>query len=236
MSFRNQLFSSLAVLGLAACGGSGSTTPPSDNNNYGTYDASGLDQAPYDGPYGVGTGSVIPNFKFMGYPRATLDKTSLVAINLGDFYNPTGTDVYPAGSPYGEGTPKPKAVILDRSAVWCGPCNQEAATEIPAKRQEFASQGGEWFVMLAESSQHNVPATQTDLTNWATKYHLNYPGSIDSKGYLNSIVGQDAYPGNVIVRTKDMKIIKWVAGVPQDDFYQTFSDVLAGKAIPGIDN
>jgi hypothetical protein len=161
----------------------------------------------------------------------------MVDMNLGDFYNPTGTGVYPSNSGYGAGTPLPKALILDRSAVWCGPCNMEASTEIPAKRQEFASQGGEWFLMLAEGPNEaaHVPATQTDLTNWATKYNLNYPGSIDSKGYLNSIVGQDAYPGNVIVRTKDMKIIKWVAGVPQDDFYQTFSDVLAGKSIPGID-
>jgi hypothetical protein len=179
---------------------------------------------------------VVPNYKFYGYPRPTSDKTALMEINLADFYNPTGSDAYPAGSPYGAGTPKPRAVILDRSAVWCGPCNQEARTEIPAKRQEFASQGGEWFVMLAEGSTLGVPATQQDLTNWATKYDLDYPGAIDSKGYMNNIVGQDAYPGNVILRTRDMKIIKWFAGVPQDDFYLTFSDVLAGKAIPGIDN
>jgi hypothetical protein len=216
--------------------GPGGAQGPEDLNSAAYEDVDGGSVAPYPyGPFGNGVGSVIPNFKFTGYPRANLDKTTMQEIQLADFYNPTGNDVYPPGSPYGAGTPKPKALILDHCAIWCGPCNQEASTVIPAKRQEFASKGGEWFEMLAEGPQHNVPASQQDLTNWVTKYRVEYPSAIDSKGYLNAIVPQDVYPGNVMVRTRDMRIIAWVGGIPQDDFYQTFADVLAGKAIPGID-
>lgn len=231
----------MAVLALAACGTPPNkdpgTQPPGDEQapefQGGGQEGGQVGEAKYPGPYGVGIGSVIPNYQFYGFPRANVDHSQMVLLEMADFYNPTGTDVYPEGSPYGAGTPKPLAIVLDRSAVWCPPCNQEAATEIPAKRAQYAPKG-EFFLTLTEGPEHNVDATQEDLTGWATRYHLNYPGSIDPNSTLAAVVGQDAYPGNVIVRTKDMKIVTWTAGVPQQDFWDLFQKVLDGQPVlPG---
>jgi hypothetical protein len=187
----------------------------------------------YPGPYGVGIGSVIPNYKFFGFPRANVDSVTFREIQLADFWNPTGDGVYPPGSPYGEGTPKPKALVLDRSAVWCPPCKEEAAVHIPQKRLKYAP-AGEFFVTLDDGTVPGVLATEGELRTWVTNYNIDYPAVIDPNSTLAAIVGRDAYPGNVIVRTRDMKIVHWVAGIPQSPFWAKFEAVLADQPVlPG---
>lgn len=74
----------------------------------------------------------------------------------------------------------------------------------------------------------------TDLNNWVTKYKVNYPAILNPAATLSAVVGIDAYPGHIIVRTKDMKIIKWEAGVSNAAFWALFEDVIAGKPVlPG---
>lgn len=230
----------MAVLALVACGAPRQNpgTQPEEDVLAPEFEGGGQEGGvvgtdKYPGPYGVGIGSVIPNFQFYGFPRANVDHSQMVLIELADFYNPTGTEVYPEGSPFGAGTPKPLAVVLDRSAVWCGPCNEEAKSMIPAKRAQYAPQG-EFFLTLTEGHVQNVAATQTDLTDWSTRYRLDYPGAIDPNSTLSSVVGQDAYPGNVILRTSDMKIVTWVAGGPDAAFWNLFEKVLDGQPVlPG---
>ena len=96
------------------------------------------------------------------------------------------------------------------------------------------SVGAEFFVVLDDSKDPGVPATEPDLNAWATKYKLDYPSAIDPNQTLSSIVGIDAYPGNVIVRTRDMKIVAWVAGVPPASFWSTLEKVIGGEPVlPG---
>lgn len=230
----------LAIAAVVACGPSKPTdgtenTPPPDEQapafTGGGQEGGEVGGNVYAGPYGTGIGSVIPNYRFLGYPRASLDKTTMVQLEMADFYNPTGTEVYPPGSPYGEGVAKPKAMILSRSAVWCGPCKYEAKTVIPPLRAELAPLGGEWLLILGEGPIGGEPATQFDLTKWATDYSLNYPSAVDPNGTISAIVGVDAWPGNVIIRTRDMKIVTWIAGVPDNAFNQLFRDTLDGKPV-----
>jgi len=190
--------------------------------------------APYPtDPTGVGIGSVVPNFQFLGFPRANVDRTTLVQMELADFYNPTGTDVYPPGSPYGAGQPKPLALALDRSAVWCGPCNQEAKTVLPPLHTKYFPKG-DFLLVLSESATPGTLATQTNLNVWTGKYAVDYPAVLDPNAFLSTIVGADAYPGNVIVRTRDMKIVTWVGGEPAPSYWATFEKVLAGlPVLPG---
>jgi hypothetical protein len=187
--------------------------------------------APYNGPYGVGVGSVIKNYAFYGYGDATVDKTALKQVQLADFYNPTGDGVYPDGSQYGAGKKKPLALVIDRSAVWCNPCNYEAQNELPGKRTMYGPMGGEFVLALDEGGTPGTNPTQMDLTNWVTRYHVNYPATLNPQATLSAIVGIDAYPGHIIVRTKDMKIVKWIAGIPDDSFWQLFEKVLAGQPV-----
>src|SRR5687768_17367196 len=82
------------------------------------------------GPYGTDVGSIIANFRFRGYPSPMSDNETIGDVQLADFYNPTGTEQFPADSIYGA-RPKPKVLLLNVSAVWCGPCNYESDVVLP---------------------------------------------------------------------------------------------------------
>lgn len=184
----------------------------------------------YPGPYGVGIGSVIPNYQFQGYPRATISSDALQMVQMSDFYNPTGEAVYPEGSPYGAGTKLPRAILITRSAYWCGPCHLEARDVLPAKHAEYAPYG-EFLTVLDETEVRGEKAIPLDIERWADLYSLDYPGVIDPAQRLDAIIGIGAYPGNIIVRTKDMKIIAWKVAAPDTAFWQTFKDVIDGKPV-----
>ncbi len=176
--------------------------------------------APYPGPYGSGIGSIIPDYQFYGYPNASNDTSALVMVQLSDFYNPTGAGVYPAGSPYGAGNPLPKALFIDRAAVWCEPCNEEAKSDLPGLHTTYFP-GGEFFLALDEGATPGTTPTQSQLTNWTKGYKVNFPAVVDPATSFSSVVGADAYPGQIIIRTKDMKIVTQEAGVAESPFWTT---------------
>src|SRR5262245_29653334 len=133
---RHSIFALLGAIALLGCGakgtGGGETDPGGDEGQIAPPfpEGSGQEAAnakPYpDGPYGIGKGSIIANYKFVGYANAMLVKDALQQIELAEFYNPTGDGVYEEGSVMEIGSPKPKALLIDVASVWCGPCNDEA--------------------------------------------------------------------------------------------------------------
>ncbi|MBX5482473.1 MAG: TlpA family protein disulfide reductase [Myxococcaceae bacterium] len=226
----------VAVAALAACGApSSGNKQPIDTKapefEGGGQDGTDVGEDVYPGPYGVGIGSVVKNYTFYGFPRWEDGPTEMVKMSLADLYNPTGHEVFPEGSPFGAGLPKPKALMLDRSAVWCEPCNFEARVTLPSAHARYEPMGGEFILLLGEGPTGGEPATQTDLERWATKYDLDYPAAIDPNGTISEVVGKDAWPGNVIVRTKDMKIIEWTAGGPDAAFWDLFEKVLDDQPV-----
>ena len=204
---------------------------PSFDGDAGQTAHTGVD---YPSPTGTGIGSAVPNYQFLGFPRPDVDKSVLVQMQLADFYNPTNAGVWPEGSLYGgAGTPMPKALAIVLAAVWCGPCNEEAATTLPARHAMYAPNGA-LLLGLGESETPGDPATLDNLVAWTSRYHLDYSAVLDPSHFINNVVGSDAYPGNMIVRTRDMKIITWIAGVPDDAYWQLYENVIAGRAVlPG---
>lgn len=178
------------------------------------------------GPYGISQGSIIANYEFMGFPDPMANNTELVRIQLADFYNPTGTDVYPEGSPYGAGKPKPKALLIDVASVWCGPCNEEAKSVLPVKHAELQPLGGEFLLQLADGPYSGTAATSKNLTNWTTKYDSGYPSAIDPTYKLAALFDSNAFPANMIINTRTMKIETVISGVPSDAFWTKFEKVL----------
>lgn len=180
------------------------------------------------GPFGISKGSIITNFQFVGFADASADTAGMQAIQLADFYNPTGTEVFPEGSPYGAGTAKPKALLIDVSSVWCGPCNEEADTVLPGKYAQFQPQGGEFLLQLADGATPGTAATSKNLFNWVSKYDVNYPAAIDPSYKLGALFDADAFPANMIIKTQNMEIIEVVAGVPDAAFWSKFQKVIDG--------
>jgi hypothetical protein len=213
----------LVAFGLAGCGEEGVEVAPTPTFPGGTGQLQrGSAAIEYvAGPYGMGTNSTIPNLEFVGFPNAMADTSEMKIIQLAHFYNPTGTDVFPEGSPYGAGEPKPKALLMVVSSVWCGPCNEEADLILPGKYAKYQPQGGEFLTLLADGPTSGVPAEPKNLFLWDTKYDVDYPSAIDP----GTKVLVDAYPTNFIIRTKDMRIMR--IGSPDAAFWAKFEDVLA---------
>ncbi len=182
-----------------------------------------------DTPTGFEEGSIMPDLAFIGYANFT-DKSleGLQEVRLSHFYNPTGDGVFPEGSPYGAGTPKPKALNMLISSVWCPPCNQEAKDTLPGEYIKYKPLGGHFLAILIDGIKQGVPATLNELAAWSDKYQPSYsmvldPASKSTKWY------PPYFPGNIIIRTRDMKIIRVEPGVPAADFWVTFDQVLDGS-------
>jgi hypothetical protein len=148
-------------------------------------------------------------------------------VQLADFYNPTGEEKFPAGSPYGEG-PKPRALLVNVSALWCAPCKEEARSTLPARYAELGPLGAEFFVVLAEGGQPGSTVTWSNLLSWTDAFHLNYPAAIDPNGHLGALFPASAYPANMIVDTRTMKIAYVVTGAPDEAFWSGFRSLLGG--------
>ena len=179
------------------------------------------------GPYGIAVGNVISNFRFRGLANPAADASTFVDIQLADFYNPTGSDSFAADSPYGE-RPKPRALWLNLSAVWCGPCQQESEEILPEEHEKYAPQGAELFVVLADSALPGDPATEQNLINWTTKYGTAWPAGIDPSYKLPSLFTGSAYPINLVIDTQTMEIAAIIAGIPDtgSKFYQELEALL----------
>lgn len=199
------------------------------------------------GPYGVGKGSIIPNYAFIGYANAMKDITSMQNIEFGHFYNPHGRDaayqpaageqddrLYPPGSQYGEGQPKPTVLSVDVASVWCGPCNAEAQCVLPVHRRVYGACGGGLFLQLQDGATPGKAATPINLKIWATKtYKEDWPVAIDPQERLiSSVATQQAFPVNILIDTVTMKIIENIAGVPDAKYWKLYESLLADPTCP----
>lgn len=227
----------LSVMALALSGFLGGCAAPEDELAPPFPEGSGQDApnvAPYPGgPYGVSVGSTIANYKFVGLVNSMQVRDSLQEVRLSDFYNPTGDAVYsedPREAQYGVDAPKPKALLVIVSSVWCAFCNIEADEVLPAKYQEYKAQGGEFVLQLADGPTRGKPAGQQELLSWTDKYSVDYPTVIDPTYKLGALFDADAYPANMIIDPRDMSVVEVIAGSPTDGFWNTFEEVLARPA------
>lgn len=198
------------------------------------------------GPYGVGVGSILANYDFVGYVDATVNTSSLQPMSLGDFYNPHGRDtnagpesageddrLFPPGSPFGEGKLKPTALAIDVSSVWCGPCNLEAKCNLPAAHARYSPCGGQLFLQLADGPTEGTAAVPQDVLRWATKYKEDFPVTLDPASKLSSSFEANAFPANMILDTTTMQIIEVISGIPDASYYRTFDQLLVDSTCPG---
>jgi hypothetical protein len=140
--------------------------------------------------------------------------------------------VFPPGSGYGAGVAKPRALQLITSATWCGPCNAEAANVLPGEYAELKPQGAHFLTVLIDGPQPGTAAKIVDIFNWASAYDVNYSIVVDPEAKVMPLY-EAAFPGNMLIRTSDMRLIIRVAGSPDpnnpsDPFYTAFHQVLAG--------
>lgn len=227
---RTAFASIMLASGLIACG----TEAPEYSGGKGQEAIEEVDQASYpEGPYGAKRGEIMPNVEFYGFPSADGDKNTLVKMSMADLYNPTGDAVYEEGSAFGAGTAKPKALIIDISAVWCVPCQQYSRSVLPDEYERLRPLGGEFLLQLADNggtTQASAgPADLKDLQNWTTKYKTPCPAAIDPLYKLFDDFKINAFPTSIMVDLRTMEIVDNFAGVPDAAFFAKFEDVINGN-------
>ena len=227
---------SISALGCNEDGTNGSDSPPPSF-------LAPAATAPYPtGPTGIHPGDVVKDFEFQGFANPRVASSELVTIRLSDFYNPHVDDasympadpasddrLYPKGSPHGAGKAKPRGLAINVGAIWCGPCNFEAKSELPLRYTKYKPLGGEFLFQLADGATQGVAATQKDLVNWTKKYKVDYPSTIDPTKSLAKLFDANAYPANMIVDLRTMQIIAVVAGVPDEAYWNKFEATIAVK-------
>jgi hypothetical protein len=201
-------------------------------------------------PYPVTSGvvkqsSIIPNFSFPGFVDAQAQDKALQTVALADFYNPHAGDasyqpgsdpsrddrLFPPGSPYGAGTKKPTALLLDIASVWCGPCNQEAKSVLNGLYAKYKPCGGEFLFQLAEGAAPGTPVTVPILQGWVSTYHVAYPATYDPGRQLFPLYNSDSFPDSAIVDTRTMRVVDVISGLPDDTFWSTFEGLLDASCL-----
>jgi hypothetical protein len=179
------------------------------------------------GPYGVQKGATIDNFKLSGFVDPAVDRVTVVDIQLADFYNPSGQDLYPATSPYGE-RPKPLALWINVSGVWCGPCQFESEEILPVEVPKYKAIGAEMLLVLADGPTVGEPATISNLSTWTQKFGTTWPSTIDAAYRLPTLLQTQVYPVNIVIDTATMRIVEVVNGVPAEGsgFYDALESLL----------
>ncbi len=206
----------LGVVGGAACSGGTSTASngssacnPScgdDGGGGGTTTTQGHDSNPDGVPYpspaggyghtprtGNTPGSVIANFKFLGYPGGTVVADPMPTISLADYYDPCQK--------------RYKLIHLSVAAVWCVPCNDETSAIVAAKSQ-LDSEGVVVLQALDDGPVEGTPATESDLKYWINNHNSNFtemldPGLKNLAGFFNAA----AIPWNADIDPRTMEML-----------------------------
>ena len=164
---------------------------------------------------GLGTkeGSIIRNYKFLGYPDA--DTSELKPISLAQFYDPSGQNY--------------QLIHIQAAGVWCPACKGETTALVPLADQLKAKKVV-WIVSLAEGPQPGSPSKQADLNGWIAEFSSPYTHVLDpSNKNLGPFYDRSALPWNANIDAKTMKILTAGTGGAQsaDAILEEIDDALA---------
>ena len=92
---------------------------------------------------------------------------------------------------------KGNVVLIDMSAMWCGPCQVEAS-KAEALYQQYRNQGFQILTVLI-ADENDDPCDQADLQRWANTYGLTFPVLNDADGSVWDTYGEGYIPLNIIL-------------------------------------
>ncbi len=199
-----------ACAGDAGCGGNGRCEDPKYPS----------------GRRGCEKGEIIPDFELVGFVDPSASLTRMIPIRLSDFHNATGSDVYPPGSPFEVGAPRPRALLVQFGAIWSADARAEAGAILGALHARTRQRGGEILSLLMEGSRHGQSADSYNVIEWARAGALVYPTVMDPERLVERC--QKDFPAMAAVDTRTMRITE-VAAPPaaMDEVIRAYEALLA---------
>lgn len=223
MAMRALLAMAVALVGCTSGAGDAIEPLPGSGN---------FDESCPEGDTGVAAGDILKGYEFEGYvdPSQGIGDARRKTISMCELYNPTGDETFGPGSPFGEGTPKPRALMLNLSAVWCLPCRDEAANVLPKEYAHYGPQGLEIVMVLADTTTPGESAGWPQLDTWVQGYDVQYVATIDTdREFANEFSGAASYPANLLIDPRTMRVVEALKGVPGEDsgFFKKLEQLLA---------
>lgn len=167
-------------------------------------DAGAVDQpdtapppCPYPpGPYGIVQGKTLsPTFSWNGYVKGSNTVATLTPADIFDCDGKKGIN----------------AILIDESATWCGPCNQEAA-DLPMAMQTWSAQGVTIVTLMVENLQHKPADTSTALA-WVKQYNLSPLANVMADpDFSFASAPSVGLPMNILVDPRTMRIVNVIQG------------------------
>ncbi len=143
-------------------------------------------------------GSIIQNFKFLGYPSSDPTKSSLQTISLANFYDPCNK--------------RYKVLHITVAGVWCQPCNMETDALVAAKSM-LDSEQVVVIQALDDGPIVGTPATKMDLDYWVKNHMVNFTEMLDpGLQNLGGFFDAAAIPWNADIDVRTMEILDAAVG------------------------
>jgi len=175
----------------------GAPPPPPDGGAPADPDAGPAPVTYPPGPYGTTVGSTISNRMWRGYMDTNADADQDPfnepphEITLADFYR--GNDS------------RSRLLLIDQSAGWCGPCQEEAAV-MATSAPRWMPRGIRFLTAMWQDLDGNPGSTDYAAT-WGHMFGLTTPVVADPDDLAGTEFGGNAIPFFILIDTSTMKIV-----------------------------
>jgi hypothetical protein len=164
-------------------------------------------------------GSVMPNYKFLGYPGGDSTK-GLQTVALADYFDPAGA--------------KYKVIHLIAAASWCGACDDETKAllaTLATASTDYRTKGVVYLVALIEGDAANFGATQKDLDLWISTHETPFTAMLDPEAQrLGVFFDADTVPFNADLDARSMEILDAQTGYEDPNQVATWLDFVNANA------
>jgi len=154
----------------------------------------------YQARAGNRPGSIMRNYKFLGYRNGDTSKT--VVISLADYFDPD--------------LKEHKVIHFSAGALWCPPCNEEAEALVP----EIAGLKAKKVTVIQaiiEGDARGSGSTADDLNVWQQRHKINFTIFLDPKqGNLGQFFEAAAIPWNGYLDARSMEVLESGVGYNTD--------------------
>jgi len=165
----------------------GSSGPSSSSSSSGT--GSGGCSLPV-GPYGEMPGNTVsPQLVFQGYADQSAQAGSVA---LADYFDCDGTKGI-------------NAILIDESATWCGPCQDEAG-DLVQHEASWQAKGIRVLTLMVENAS-SQPATLQTASEWKQAFGLNTAVAADPNFSFYGSGPEVGLPLQLVVDPRTFKII-----------------------------
>lgn len=143
-----------------------------------------------DSGFGVNVGSYVSgNLAWQGYTEGAAQSGT---VSIQDYFDCDGSKGI-------------HALLIDSSAAWCGPCQEEAG-DLASKLSSFQAKGIRVITLMIENGAGN-PATLATATTWRDNFGLEGFAVAADPNFSFSGNGSVGLPLQIIVDPRTMKIV-----------------------------